>query len=200
MNTFPDEALVHIITTVITNDMRDICIFAFNKRIYTLADTLWRQVAYSSLIVFKKIIDLPGVINNEPCTVEKLVTALHSPCILSYGAPHEHNDLRAYLCADTTNRSDDLPYTGPIVLGVRVDDGSLYVDTCNYSATYQLTANKYKILCYMHRKITLSKRRINYTRIYDIDDPRVKILQRNLETILWKVLPEIAIYVCSRPY
>ncbi len=177
MDTLPTEALAHLITVVLSKDMRDLCVFIINRRIYTLADALWRQIARASLI-FKP-------------PESTFATFMGSMEVLNLKA-----DTRIYLCTDTSNRSDDVPYTGPIVIGARVAGNYLSIDICGYSCTYKVHIGRiYNLYSRACREIYYDRHFVVYTTDKDTNEPRSQKLLSNLETLVQKVFPEIVPYM-----
>ncbi len=185
MDSLHTDTVTLIITHVLIPDMRDLRAFAVNHKIHALAETVWLQLARSSLRTDPLTQTLAGAID-----------ALHPKTVVQHIIDRGGIDVQLLLYTNTIHRYDRQNSDfAPFILRVGTLAGSmLYIDTYRYSIEYIVIRGKYlqsRLLYRYPRSIGLAR--------YKNDDttasPRSMTLRHGLETLVRKILPEVAEYV-----
>ncbi len=181
MNLLHTDIMKLIINNVLIIDLRDLQAFAVNHKIHALAETIWLQLAHSSL-------------RCEPSTwtVADIIAMMHPTAIIQY-LKNGGKDLQ--MCLNIDISDDPLHRRGvPFVLRVGVlARCTMYIDTRHYSIEYILVDGKYVIDRFLYRYPVAGSYADSNTDT-GIPSPRSLKLRADLATLVRKIFPAIDAY------
>ncbi len=195
MDLLHTDVMALIINRVLTQDMRDIRAFAVNHRVHVLAETLWRQLARSSLkithssdvrnYVAESNADLLSAILERLRSIDTARTVLnHGDCI---GDIH----ISLFARCDAVRQTP----TVPIVLMVGTEGSHFYISTYSYRVEYYTFDDECRVTISQNRRIKYgTKTIVMYRNDTHPSSPQSRRLRSNLDTLVRKVLPEVVPY------